>query len=85
MSWGSLFGAMMNTVAFGALWVVLGKVIEVITKAFNHAITVIPTFQDAVTGFNMMQWGWSGMMVIILLGIWFNYVANSSAASNQEV
>ena len=85
MSWGSLFGAFWNTVAFAILWVVLGKFVEVITKAFNKTITILPSFQDAVNGFNMMQMAWAAIMVIILLGIWVNYIANSNTSANQEV
>ena len=85
MSWGSLFGSMMNTVAFAAIWVIGGKYVEVIARSFNTLIKIVPTFQDAVNGMNMMQWGWTAVMVIIILGIWLNYIANNNAASNQEV
>lgn len=85
MSWGSLFGSGWNTLVLGALWTLLGKFVEVLAKAFNRTITIIPTFQDAVNGFNMMQTAWIAIMVIIFLGIWINYIANSHAVSNQEV
>ena len=84
MSWGSLFGALFNTVAMGALWVACGKFVEVITKAFNTSITIVPSFQDAVTGFTIQQYAWSAIMVIIMLGVWLNYFINSNNPQNQE-
>lgn len=84
MSWGSLFGAMFNTLALGALWVACGRFVEVVTNAFNRTISVIPTFQDAVTGFTVQQFAWSAIMVIILLGVWLNYFVNSNSPQNQE-
>lgn len=85
MSWGSLFGSGWNTLVLGALWTLLGKFVEVLAKAFNKTILIVPTFQDAVNGFSIMQTAWVVIMVIILLGIWINYIANNNAASNQEV
>jgi len=85
VSWGSLFGALMLTVAFAAIWVILGKAVEVITRAFNASIMVLPTFQDAVNGMNIMQYAWTGIMVLIFLGIWINYVINEHQDTNQTV
>ena len=85
MSWGSLFGALFNTVAFAALWTILGRFVEVLTRAFNYTITILPSFQDAVNGFNLMQYAWIAIMVIILIGIWVNYIVTSNAEANQVV
>ena len=85
MSFGSLFGAMWNTVAFAVIWVILGKVVEVVTRAFNISITVLPSFQDAVNGMNIMQTAWTGIMVLIFIGVWVNYVINEHQATNQVV
>ena len=82
--WGSLFGAIFNTLALGALWVLCGRFVEVVTKAFNSTITIVPTFQDAVTGFTIQQYAWTAIMVIIMLGVWLNYFVNSSNPQNQE-
>lgn len=84
MSWGSLFGALFNTVAAAMCWVGCGKFVEVVTRAFNSTIAVVPSFQDAVTGFTIQQYIWSAIMVIILLGIWLNYYVNSNSPVNQE-
>ena len=84
MSFGSFFGACFNTSAAAAIWTVCGKFVEVVTKGFNQVITVVPTFQDAVTGFTIQQFAWSAIMVVILLGIWLNYLINSSNPANQE-
>jgi hypothetical protein len=85
MSWGSLIGAILNTIGLGALWVALGKFVEVLTRAFNYSITVVPSFQDAVNGFNIQQTAWTAIMVIILIMIWVNYFINSNNEGNQVV
>lgn len=84
MSLGSLFGAIFNTAAAALCWIACGKFVEVITKAFNTTINIIPTFQDAVTGFTIQQYAWTAIMVIILVGIWLNYFINSNSPVNQE-
>lgn len=84
MSWGYLFGAFFNTVAFGMCWIACGKFVEVIARAFNKSITIVPSFQDAVTGFTIQQYIWSGITVIVILAIWLNYYVNSNSPVNQE-
>ena len=55
MSAGSLIGTLANIFFFGIFWMILGVAIDKIGFAFNKSIAILPTFQDAVTGFTMVQ------------------------------
>lgn len=85
MSYASFFGAMFNTFAFAALWMILGKFVETLCKAFNRIITVVPSFQDAVNGFNILQTAWMAVLVIVVLIVWINYILNANEQTNMTV
>ena len=85
MGAGNFVGSSFNTVLFGGLAIVMGYAIEKLFKAFNHTITVLPTFQDAVNGFTIMQTCWSIVFVIILIAIWVNYFLNENSQASGGV
>jgi len=85
MSAGGIFGLFFNLFVGGGLWTVLGVAVERIGIVFNNSISVLPTFQDAVNGFNLMQTVWSVIMVIIFLGLVVNYLVNENSIASGEV
>ena len=85
MSAGNFIGSVFNTVFFGGLALVLGYAVEKVFRAFNHSISVLPTFQDAVNGFTILQVIWSLIWIIIFLVIWVNYFLNENSKASGGV
>lgn len=85
MSAGNLFGAIWNTVILGALWVVLGAVIDKIFRVFNTSISVLPTLQDAAHGMSLMKTGYTAIMIVVFIVIWANYMLNESSQASGGV
>ncbi len=85
MSAGNLFGAAWNTIFFGVLWVVFGKVMEYLFKAFNYSMSILPTMQDAANGMTIMQTIWVIIPVIVFLTIWINYLFNEVSQASGGV
>jgi type II secretory pathway component PulF len=85
MSAGNLSGAVMNTFAFAMFWVVGGFVVDKLGNAFNVTIRTLPTFQDAVTGFQTTQIIYGFLLVIMFFAVWFNYFINESNLTSGEI
>jgi hypothetical protein len=85
MSAGNFIGSVFNTVFFGGLALVLGYAVEKVFRAFNHSITVLPTFQDAVNGFTVLQTIWSAIWIIMFIVIWVNYLLNENSQASGGV
>lgn len=85
MGAGNFLGSVFNTIFFGGLWVVLGKVIEVLFKAFNKSISLLPTLQDAANGLTIMQSIWIVIPIIIFIVIWANYMFNENSQASGGV
>ena len=85
MSAGNLLGTILVCIAASALWITLGAGVDKIGQVFNYTIRVLPTFQDAANGFNLMQVAWSILLVVIWIVAWFNYAQNEAAEAGGLV
>jgi len=78
MSAAGLVGLVFNLFIAAAIWTVLGAAVQAIVVIFNSQISVFPTFQDVANGLSLMQLVWAVIMVIIFLGLIFNYLMNET-------
>ena len=78
ISAGNLLGTILVDVAAFAMWLVLGAAIDKIGHVFNYTIRILPSFQDAVTGFNNTQIVWSVILIVVWIVSWVNYALNES-------
>lgn len=85
MSAGGLVGMALNIIFFAAFWTVLGVVVDKLAVLFNITIQLMPTYQDAVTGFSMMQTIYALLPVIVFLALIINYFVQENSASSGEV
>ena len=85
MSAGNFLGTLFVGVFFSAMWMVLGAAIDKIGQVFNYTIKVLPSFQDAVTGFNMTQTAWMVIPIVFWIIIWINYAQNESSEAGGLV
>jgi hypothetical protein len=85
MTAGNLVGSILLTIFFGALWLVLGKMVDMIARIANITMLQMPVFQDGIAGFNQAAGIFGILGVIILGGIWANYILNELSASTMEV
>jgi type II secretory pathway component PulF len=85
MSAGGIFGLFMNLFMAAGLWTILGAAVERIARAFNSSIAIMPTLQDAVDGFSLMQTVWGVIMVIIFFALIINYIVEESNRATREV
>jgi type II secretory pathway component PulF len=85
MSAGNLIGSVFNTLLFGGLYTVFSYIIEKLFRAFNHTIAILPTFQDAVNGFSIMQQFWIAIFILIFIVIWVNYLLNENSQASGGV
>ena len=85
MSAGGLFGLFMNLFVAAGLWTVLGVAVEKIGNVFNSSIAIMPTFQDAMDGFSLMQTVWGVIMIVIFLALVVNYLFEESSRASREV
>ena len=85
MSAGGLFGLFLNLFVAAGLWTVLGAAVEKVAKAFNSTIAIMPTLQDAVNGFSLMQTVWGVIMIVIFLALIVNYLFEESNRATREV
>lgn len=85
MSAGGLFGAVMNLTFFAAFWTVLGFAVDMIGLIFNQEIGILPTYQDAVNGFSIIQTIWGLLGIIFFIVTIINYIMNENALSSGEV
>lgn len=85
MSAGNLLGTILVDVAAFAIWSILGLAIDKIGHVFNYTIRILPSFQDAVTGFNMTQTVWLVMLIVVWVVSWVNYALNESSEAGGLV
>lgn len=85
MSAGNLLGAVMLTIFFGAFWTVLGKVIDIFARVANVTLAMMPVYQDGINAFNMQAGIFGILGVIVIAGIWANYLMNAMSERSQEV
>jgi hypothetical protein len=85
MSAGNFMGTIFVCVMATAMWIVLSLAIEKVALVFNRTIALIPTFQDAVNGFQITQVIWSILLIIIWIALWFNYAQNEASEAGGYV
>jgi hypothetical protein len=85
MSAGGVVGLFMNLLFFAGLWTVIGVVVDKLGQIFNLSITIMPTYQDAVNGFNMMQTIYAILPVIVFIALVINYFVQENSMSSGEV
>jgi len=85
MSAGGLVGLFMNLLFFAAFWTVLGVVVDKLGQIFNLTIQIMPSYQDAVNGFNMMQTIYAVLPVIVFIALVINYFVQENSMSSGEV
>jgi hypothetical protein len=85
MSAGSLVGTLGNLLFFGVFWAILGVAIDKIGTVFNRSITILPTFQDAVTGFTMVQQVYLVMPVIVFVVLIIDHILTENSNRSGEV
>ena len=78
-------GTIFNCVAFSFMWIVIGFALEKIGQVFNHTITVLPTMQDAVNGFQITQVIFTVIPVLVWIILWFNYATNEASEAGGYV
>ena len=85
MSAGGVVGLFMNLLFFAAFWTVLGIVVDRVGAIFNLTIQLMPTYQDAVNGFSMMQTIYAALPVIVFIALVINYFVQENSMSSGEV
>jgi len=85
MAGGNLFGLIFNIFAFSAIWVFVGAMVDKIAGVFGYVITMLPTLQDAVTGFNTVQIIYAALPPLAYVVFLMNYYFNEHSQSSQEV
>lgn len=85
MSAGGLVGMFMNLLFFAGIWTVVGVVVDKMAVIFNVTIQLMPTYQDAVNGFTMMQTIYGLLPVIVFIFLLINYFVQENSMSSGEV
>ena len=85
MSAGNFAGSLLNSILFLVIWLVAGWAMSAFGDMFNRNIAVFPTFQDAATGFNIVQTAYLVLLVLAWMVIWVNYAINEHSEANQVV
>jgi hypothetical protein len=85
MSAGGVVGLFMNLLFFAGFWTVLGVVVDKLGQIFNIMIFQMPTYQDAVNGFSMMQTIYAALPVIVFIALVINYFVQENSMSSGEV
>ncbi len=85
MSAGGVVGLFFNLLIFAGLWTVLGIVVDKMAVIFNMSIQIMPTYQDAVNGFTMMQTIYGVLPVIVFIALVINYFVQENSMSSGEV
>lgn len=80
-----MLGTVFVGITFSAMWIVVGAMIEKIGIIFNHLIKILPTFQDAVNGFQLTQVIFTVIPIVVWLALWFNYAQNEASESGGYV
>jgi hypothetical protein len=85
MSAGNLIGSVLLTIFFAAFWTVLGKVVDTFARVANLTFATMPVYQSGINGFNMQAGIFGILGVIVIAGIWGNYLMNAMSERSQEV
>ena len=85
MSAGNFLGTLFVSVAFSAMWMVIGAAIDKVGIIFNYTVRVLPSFQDAVNGFTITQMAYLVIPIIVWIGIWVNYAQNEASEAGGFV
>ena len=85
MAGGNLFGLFFEIVGFSAVWVFLGPAVVKIAAAFAWAVGVLPTVQDAITGFNTVLIIWGIIPAPAYVVFIINYFWNEHFEADQVV
>ena len=79
MGAGNLIGLVFNILVFGAIWTILGGLVDRIIKAFNVSIKVLPSLQDAANGLSIMQTVWASLLILMFIALIINYIMNENS------
>lgn len=85
MSAGSLIGTIANIIFFAIFWTILGVAVDKIGYSFNLSIRTIPTFQDAVTGFTMVQQVFWLLPAIVAVTLLIDHILTENSKRSGEV
>jgi hypothetical protein len=81
----NLFGLIFVNIFFAGIWTVLGICIDKMGVIFNQTIQLMPTMQDFVNGFSMMQTVWVALPIVVFLFTCFDYIMTQNSISSGEV
>jgi hypothetical protein len=76
MAAGNYLGAGLASVFSITMWWIFGAAFDKLAVVFNKTISLLPSFQDAVSGFTLTQQIYLISIVVIILGIWINAALN---------
>ena len=86
MSFGAAVGLGFNILAFSVFWTILGLAVDKLGIVFNYSIRLIPSYQDALNGFTMMQTVYGIVLPgIVFLALIFNYFIQENSMASGEV
>jgi hypothetical protein len=85
MSAGAFLGMIFNMVFFAAFWTIFGIVVDKIGVIFNRSIQLLPSFQDAINGFSMVQQIYLFVPAIVFVTLIVNYILTENSRSSGEV
>jgi len=78
----NLFGVIFVNIFFAALWTILGAIVDKIADVFNMTIQLMPTMQDFVNGFTMMQTIWVILPILVFVFTVMDYVLSQNETGN---
>jgi len=78
----NLFGVIFVNIFFAGLWTILGMIIDKITTIFNMTIQLMPTMQDFVNGFTMVQTIWVALPLLVFVFTVMDYVLSQNETGN---
>jgi hypothetical protein len=79
MGAGNLIGLVFNMFVFGAMWTILGGLVDRIITVFNISLKVLPSLQDAANGLSIMQTIWSSLLILMFIALIINYIMNENS------
>jgi len=79
----NMFGVIFVNIFFAALWTILGAVVDKIADVFNMTINLMPTMQDFVSGFTMMQTVWVALPILVFVFTVLDYVLSQNETGNS--
>lgn len=85
MSAGNIIGLFFNLFAFATIWTFVGWVVDRIAIMFNSTLNLLPSLQDAATGFSLVQMIYGIIPAIAFVVILFNYYLNEHSREQAEV